>query len=675
MKRQDPRSHGHGLLARLKVRDKLLFSLVAVAVAFSIVIGLLLVSGERTQSLFERIENEEVPALDLRRDLEAILSSYQRSLQDAAAAEDLTLLELADERRAAFLAALETGQTNQAMNPEVLTRLSRDFETYSDLSRATTRGLIERGPDAGLIDALGQMTTSYSGIKKELEDATVRQREELGRAFAAARRQQRLVVVTGVALVLAVLLPLSGLTFLLIRHLNRSLGQAVSVAEALARGDVSPQIVVESDDEIGNLLRSMSRMTGYLREMAIAADAMASGDFTAEVVPRCESDVFGKAFEKMSSSLGEMIGRMAQAADRVLSSATRISSAAGEITQGAEGQSVATEQTASTMQEIAAQIDSVSKSMLTLAGSVEETSSSMHQIAAAIDGDARNTDDFLSSVETTATTIEQMAVSIQAIAAKVGRADKVSQAGAAMVEKEAAELSRLMREIGSSSEDIGKIVQINEDIASQTRLLAINAAIEAAHAGGAAEGVGVVAGEVKQLAEQASESAREIADYVETVQRTTRNALTVTERVLGRILDSVMRSSDLVREVTVATEEHREGTRVVLATSTQMRDTTREMALSAREQASSASQILHAVVDMSDMTQQVARASEEQRQGGSLVVDSVAEIARIASEHLGAAEGLSGATSELACEARTLQHMSEQFVLSSKHNGDGGRNE
>ncbi len=656
---------GTGVFRHMKVRHRLLIGLVIVAFAFLSVLSLLLISGQRTQLLLERIEDREVPALNLRRDLEATLAEYQRSLQDTAATEDLDGLAIADQHRDTFLTTLERGKTNEALQPELLESLSIEFNTYSTLAREATAGLVTRGADETLIGDLGAMTRFYSGIKTQLEEATVRQSRDLRQAFIDASRRNSALIAGGAALLVAVFVLLAGLCLLLIRHLDRSLGQAVQAAEALARGDVRARIVVGSRDEIGTLLTSMSRMTDYLREMAGTADAIASGDFTGEVTPRCEHDIFGHAFRTMSTNLSQMIGRMARASERALSSAAQISASAKDIARGAEGQSIATEESSTTMVEIAGQIERVTDSMASLACTVDETSASMHEIAGSIEEGARSSDRFLSSVEDTAATIEQMAVSIQTVAEKVNLADSATKEGASVVRNEGAELSRLMEAISSSSRDIGKIVDINQGIANKTRLLALNAAIEATQAGETGKGFAVVATEVKALAEQAAESTREISGYVETVQKATENALVVTETIFQRILDSVKKSTDLVHEVTVVTQEHGQGASEILQTSAYMRDTTRQMADAAREQAHGAGHILQAVLEMSQMTQQVARASERQKQGGDTVVDSVERIARIAREHLLAAEGLSGATIGLAEEARDLKEMSELFQLSA----------
>ena len=133
----------------------------------------------------------------------------------------------------------------------------------------------------------------------------------------------------GVVVLTVALLLLAILNFFLVRYLDRSLHQAVSAAEDLAQADVTTRIVVESEDEFGALLTSMQRMTIFLREMALAADTMAAGDFTVEVAPRSDRDVFGSAFQTMSSRLERMIGRMASASDRLPSSVGPTPSPAG----------------------------------------------------------------------------------------------------------------------------------------------------------------------------------------------------------------------------------------------------------------------------------------------------------------------------------------------------------
>ena len=128
MSRRRWRLRGASLLARLKVRHKLLLGLLAVGLAFVAVVALVIRSGNQTQALFDRIETGEVPALNLRRDLEAALREYQRALQDAAATEDTELLAMADEHRETFLSTLDAGKSNQAMNPELLEVLAAEFD-------------------------------------------------------------------------------------------------------------------------------------------------------------------------------------------------------------------------------------------------------------------------------------------------------------------------------------------------------------------------------------------------------------------------------------------------------------------------------------------------------------------------------------------------------------------
>jgi methyl-accepting chemotaxis protein len=269
----------------------------------------------------------------------------------------------------------------------------------------------------------------------------------------------------------------------------------------------------------------------------------------------------------------------------------------------------------------------------------------------------------MTAVEQTSATIEEMIASIHSIADKVKVVDKVSREAAALAESGGAELSGFIEGIGAWSADLGKIVQIIEEIADQTNLLALNAAIEAARAGDAGRGFAVVADEVKRLAERSVESSREISEMIDSVQNDTLQAVEVTGKILRQIIDSVSEATSLVGDVSLATQEQSDGATQILETSSHMQDTTRELASAAGEQARSTGDILRAVESMNQMTQQVAEAGYEQKRGGDIVVKAVEHIAEIANQNVAASAQLSQATMSLTKEAKRLQLMSNIFKL------------
>lgn len=543
--------------------------------------------------------------------------------------------------------------------------LRSSLDSYFQIAAEAARDVI-RASEEGIT-----MVPSDPGRQVRLAQAVALEVEALGEVsrvglfvelrFLQSRQSALLVTVAIISLAGIVLL--GALAVILYRSVSAPIQTALITADRLSQGDVDATIETERDDEIGQLLAAMQRMLAYLREMAGLAASIATGDLRANVEPRSDADLFGRAFRDMSENLRAMIGRVKAAASQVGEAASDISASSSQITSGAESQSASAEETLATMVEIAAQIDSVAKSSQALAINVDETSSSIQEMGASIEQVANNSTNLLTSVEETSSTIEEMTASIRSIEGKVRVVDDVSRDAASMAAGRGEELSQKISGIGVASRDIGKIVGIIEDIADQTNLLALNAAIEAAHAGDAGRGFAVVAEEVKRLAERSMSSTREIAGVVENVQKSTDDAINLTREILQQLVGSVTRTSELVGEVYTATQEQSGGAAQILQTSNQMQMVTRQLAAAAREQANGARDMMRAVETMNRMTQQVADASREQKQGGDLVVKAVERIAHIAQQNLAAAEQLSGNTRNLSLSADGLLEVATVFTI------------
>ncbi|WP_165680705.1 methyl-accepting chemotaxis protein [Metapseudomonas otitidis] len=281
---------------------------------------------------------------------------------------------------------------------------------------------------------------------------------------------------------------------------------------------------------IGALItRNLLRQLGG--EPAYAADVVsriAAGDLTATVETKPgDTGSMLAAIKTMVEKLSQIIGEVRSNADALTSASEQISATAQSMSQGASEQ----------------------------AASVEETSASMEQMSASI---AQNTENA-----------------------------KVTDGMASKAAREADEGGQAVRDTVSAMKTIADKISIVDDIAYQTNLLALNAAIEAARAGEHGKGFAVVAAEVRKLAERSQVAAQEISEVA-------KSSVSLAERagtLLGQMVPSIAKTSDLVQEIAAASEEQTTGVNQISDAMTQLSEITQQSASSAEELAATAEEM------------------------------------------------------------------------------------
>jgi methyl-accepting chemotaxis protein len=296
----------------------------------------------------------------------------------------------------------------------------------------------------------------------------------------------------------------------------------------------------------------------------------------------------------------------------------------------------------------------------------------MQEMTANIQTVVRNTQMQASCVNETSSSIDQMVASIQRVAesAKVlsdisSRSRKEVQSGIAAMDKTAEGLSKIktsiagaaaiITELGQRAEDIGKIIEVIDDISDQTNLLALNAAIEAARAGEHGLGFAVVADEVRKLAEKSAASTQDVGDLIERIQKNARKAVENMDRSTSTVDEGLNLGTDL--SAALNTIAH-----VVVEVDT----FAQQIGGATNEQTSGSAQISKATARLNEMTQEISSAVEQQAGGAHNVVKSMERMHDLVKTQASGTNELAASAEQMSRMARNLLNLMGRFVVETE---------
>ncbi len=423
------------------------------------------------------------------------------------------------------------------------------------------------------------------------------------------------------------------------RAMRAGLERCLDVFEAMGRGDLTARVGWDGQDLLGRLGQAVDQLGVRLGQiistiqhavMTVQNASSHTNDTARQVEGRVSEELAALArASNFSTSVQATAGTVADNAEQVARRVTDISSAVAQMTASIQEMDQNLLNLATVVEQAVANTQEMSASIVQVAGN-----------AARVREESTNTDQ---RVREGRNEVAQLSKGMSSISDTV--ADVVSE----------------MQSLDLASRQIGEILGLIEEIADQTNLLALNAAIEAARAGEHGRGFAVVADEVRKLAENSASSTKQIGQLVADIQRRTTAVLERTARannlvqnnatsarsvtdMIETISHRVTDMAQLVSEISMATTEQARASEELAKASEQMGAMTHEAAATMREQAITSNQILESVSEIEQRTGQVAQASQEQQ----ISIESLSQTISHTSE-LGRAN--SGAVTDVAGQA------------------------
>ena len=517
-----------------------------------------------------------------------------------------------------------------------------------------------------------------------------------------------MLLILGIVIVLAVIV-----SWIISKQLNRnildSLGGEPSyvaeIASKVAEGDLTLQI--ETDDRYpDSLLCVVKNMVASLNRMVTKIDRSAA-----------ELSLISDRLTETSERVAQASGLQARGVDSTSTAVADISSSINEVTGWVDNLASSAAESLSSVLEMSASTKEVAQHMDLLSQSVEDVSSSIIEMSVTIKQVSEGVDTLMDASSTTASSVIEMDRAIHQVERHASFTASISDAvrkdaetgrvtvaatisGINEIKRSAMITAEVIDMLSERVADIGKITAVIDDIAKQTSLLSLNAAIIAAQAGEHGKSFAVVAGEIKQLAERTTRSTKEIGRVITGVQDEARRAVEAMQTAeksivqgerlsaeagasLEKIVSESQRSSDQMAEIARATveqargsqsisdamsqvselvgqfanasREQAHGSELITAAVERMKELARQVRGSTREQNLAGSQIAQSVADIADMSQRIKSASHEQSQGSENIVKAVANIQQSAEVNLDTTAVLNDAAANLAKQVNLLR--------------------
>lgn len=623
---------------RLTIKAKLVISFFIVVVLTAFIgysgIGL----GADTYGSVDDLANNRMPKLEGLYGIKALLGEIRRYEVQAvfsANLNDVKEVQQYTERYDKGVAELE--KLTAEMFPKFKSDYARKkIAEYTAVNRQYDEihdkmmNLVKQGNiPAAVAVQRGESRDAYDKVVAVLEELLKYNDEQTkaANAEAGARYQGER---TKIIVILVAVLILSGVISLYIStSISKSVQLVATTAERVGNGDLTVgEVKVNTKDEIRTLADSFNKMVSNLKNMIHQINA------TSQSVAATSEELSTNAEEatKATQQVAQAIEQVAKGSTDQTKSVTDTVQVVGQVTQAIE--------------QIAAGAQEQSRNVINTTAMVTEMTEKINTMAEGME------------------TVKQASEQNGVVAVEGGQAVEKTVNGMLKVKEAVFETAQRIQELGEQSQKIGEIIQVIDDIAEQTNLLALNAAIEAARAGEHGKGFAVVADEVRKLAERSGKATKEIANLITEIQRGTKVAVEsmqvgtreVEEGVglaqeagqsLNEIVNGVKGAGEYVHKIMGLINE-------ILSSSQEVSTAVNNVAAVTEENTAATQEISASTEQVNSSMQNIASISEESSA-------SAEEVSASTEELTASVEEISAASEQLARMARELQDMVAQF--------------
>ena len=576
----------------MKLSTKISSSMGALTILIAILAVYLLVQMKSVNQMSTILAGRNIPVIDLAGKLNNDISEYRIAetryiLNPDPAYRERNEKAMADWKGKidSYLSELADRVKMEAVK-KALAEVNAEQKSFFDISK-TLRSISRQGDmDKAKALMLGDSETVYRELSDKLNALSVAAKSNAEAMSAQGDAMYENSNMIGTALTVLAILIAVVLTILIVRNTVRQLGKDPGELNAIARR------VVDGDYNVDDGGKKLG-VYGAIVEMV---NALKQNIENAQRESENAKEQSAKAQEAMAQA--EAASREAQAKTEAMLLAADKLEQVGSVVSSAST-------------ELSAQIEQSDRGAAESAQRLSEAATAMNEMNATVQEVAKNAG---SASAASAETKQKAEAGSQVVEKAVHSIEQVHQMSL--------ELKEDMAQLNEHAQDITRIMGVISDIADQTNLLALNAAIEAARAGEAGRGFAVVADEVRKLAEKTMASTNDVGNAIKAIQESTAKSMTGVDNAVERIGEA----TELASQSGAALEE-------IVATVEATGDQVNAIATASEEQSAASEEINQSIVQVNDMSRQTAEA--------------MAEAAKAVSDLAAQAQGLTNLIQEL----------------------------